>query len=76
MKVTYFITTGTPCEIPSGVSGVTLKEALADFQNYIDDCKRIGNEYNNASMSVSCDKWSERLYEIGPKGGITRNKFY
>ena len=72
MNVTYFINTGTPCSIPYGVYGVSLKDAIADFQSYINDCKKFGNDYTNASMDVTCDRRPSRLYVIGPRGGIVR----
>lgn len=74
MKVTYWINTGAPCEVPMGYQVDTLKEAINDFKDYMESCDRIGNEYKNAYLTVVSDYWPERLYEVGPRGGINRNK--
>lgn len=73
MKVTYFIFTGTPCEVyGTGITGASLKEAIQDFKDYVEDCKRFGNEYKDAFMQVVSDKWPERTYVVGQKGGIVK----
>lgn len=74
--VTSFLNRGIPCDLGcSGVGGVTLCEALADFASYRDDCKRYGNEWREAFLIVTFDRPSseaERTYEFGPRGGIHR----
>ena len=72
--VTYFISSGLPCSLPGGgIGGVTLREALADFKVYRDECERLGNVWRDAYMDVvfdipSCEP--SRTYEFGPRGGI------
>jgi hypothetical protein len=74
MNVTYYINTGASCNVAHGISGATLKEAIADFKAYITDCQRFGNDYSDAHMEVICDRLSSRMYEVGKLGGIVRNK--
>lgn len=73
-EVTYYINTGTPGHPPSGVSVKTLKEALDDFRAYLKECDRFGTSTEGANMQVTSDRWPERTYEVGPRGGIFRNR--
>ena len=72
MKVTYYISTGTPCEIPSGISGVSIKEALVDFKAYIEECDRFGNPWNDAHLTITGDLIEERLYVVTKRKTIKR----
>lgn len=74
-SVTYFLASGLPCDTASGVSGVTLTEALNAFAAYRDDCERFGNHWRDASLEVVFDipsSEASRLYAFGPRGGIVR----
>lgn len=73
-EVTYYINTGMPCQIPHGVVVKTLREALDDFRAYLKECDRFGTSTEAANMQVTSDRWPERTYEVGPRGGIFRNR--
>ena len=62
MNVTYYINTGIPCSIAHGISGVTLKEAIADYKSYLEECDRFGNEWLSSSLEVTCDHFQARIY--------------
>lgn len=72
MKVTYWINSGIPCDLPTtGYRVNSLKEAIQDFKNYIEECDRFGNTWENAYLEVTSDHWPEsRLFEVGKRKGI------
>lgn len=63
----YFINTGIPCSIPHEYTG-SKSEALADFRDYIAQCKRYGNHYRNAFLEFE----NGDLCEVGPRGGVKK----
>lgn len=75
MRVVYWIYSGTPCEPqPTGIAVNSLAEAKADFKDYIEECDRFGNTWENAYMDVNSDYFSERLFEVGKRKGIKELK--
>lgn len=76
MRVQYFISAGTIPDHTTAHEGKRLKDALNAFADYIEQCKAENKPYVLATMLVQLEGRAERLFEIGPRGGIVENLEY